>query len=126
MVEDCEYDKSPLIAFRFSFLEYQYFEHFAFLARHCLYFSSFCLHFFLDRPLVGPFLEIPDRSHKFNVINDRVVPPREMKVPCYDVDINHHFQGLLENIEELKQLSGTYMTLKTENLDKLMYIFIFS
>ena len=84
-----------------------------------LYFSSFCLHFFLDRPLVGPFLEIPDRSHKFNVINDRVVPPREMKVPCYDVDINHHFQGLLENIEELKQLSGTYMTLKTEYLDKL-------
>ena len=37
VVEDCEYDKSPLIAFRFSFLEYQYFEHFAFLARHCLY-----------------------------------------------------------------------------------------
>ena len=73
----------------------------------CLYFSSFCLHFFLDRPLVGPFLEIPDRNHKYNVINDRVVPPREMKVPCYDVDINHHFQGLLENIEELKQLSGS-------------------
>ena len=37
VVEDYEYDKSLLIAFRFSFLEYQYFEHFAFLARHCLY-----------------------------------------------------------------------------------------
>ena len=47
-----------------------------------------------------------------------------MKVPCYDVDINHHFQGLLENIEELKQLSGTYMTLKTENLDKIMQVYL--
>ena len=37
---------------------------------------------------------------------DRVIPPRELKWPCYDVEINHHFQGLDEHVEELKQLVG--------------------
>ena len=60
-----------------------------------------------DLGLTGPCLNIPERIHQYSEPLDRVVPPRDLQWPCYDIgDVNHHYQGIDEHLESLKHLIG--------------------